>query len=608
MTDAPFRKSRYRTWAETLSERSRSALIAGVMAALMLVTAGLILALYDSQTYKAQKLREITVQVQILAASVSAPLVFDDPSATREYLNALQVNPEVDAAAVYDKAGVLVATLARDAKRATPEKAPDQQSVFADGFLTVVLPIMQDTRSLGTVYIRAVTEPLFRRLARYGGIFLLVTMASLVAAVLMAAHSALSRANTQLEARAAQLAESNRLLLVQIKEREKAEDALRQAQKMEAVGQLTGGIAHDFNNMLAVIVGNLSLLLRRAAQGETNLTRYAEGALEGASRGARLTQQLLAFSRQQPLAPVPLDPNHLVSSMSELLRRALGEHIRFETVIAGGIWTIYADKTQLETAVLNLAVNARDAMLEGGTLTLETTNARLTEADLEGAQGTSSGDYILISVTDNGSGMTPAVLAKAFDPFFTTKPVGQGTGLGLSQVYGFVKQSRGHIKIPSEVGRGTTVKLYLPRYAGAAKAERPERSVHNLPMGNAKEVLLVVEDDETVRRVAVDSLRDLGYTIYHASGALSALSVLEAHPEIVLLFTDIVMPDGNGRKLADDALTMRPNLKVLFTTGYARDAIIHNGVLDEGVELLPKPYSIEQVAQKIREILGPAKP
>ena len=595
------------SWVDSMSDRSRSALIAGLTAALMLVIVGVVLAVYDSQIYKTQKVKEVTVQAEILAASVTAPLVFEDPEATQEYLGALQANPEIDGAAVYDKSGRTVAALARDDTRPVPKQAPPEQSVFEDNFLTVTLRIMQDNRVVGTVYLRAQTEPLFRRLTRYGGILLLLIMASLVVAVLATAHTALTRANAQLKTRAAQLAATNDRLLVEIQEREKAEDALRQAQKMEAVGQLTGGIAHDFNNMLAVIVGNLSLLLRRAAQGKTDLTKYAEGALEGASRGARLTQQLLAFSRQAPLAPVPLDPNKLVAGMSELLRRALGEHIRFETVIAGGIWNIHADKTQLETAILNLAVNARDAMPDGGTLTIETGNAHLDDAYVRAQQGTSTnaaGQYVVIAVSDSGTGMTAEVTAKAFDPFFTTKPVGQGTGLGLSQVYGFVKQSRGHVKIYSEVGHGSTVKLYLPRYMGEQGKEAAPETVQALPPGNLTEVILVVEDDATVRRVAVDSLRDLGYTVHHADGSQAALKVLDKRPEIDLLFTDIVMPDGNGRKLAEDAVKAYPELKVLFTTGYARDAIMNNGVLAPGTQLLTKPYTIQQLATKVRGVLG----
>jgi len=592
------------SWRSALPDRSRAALLAGLTAAVMLLGAGLVLAAYDSQVYKSQKVGEVTVQARILAASVTAALEFEDAETVDGYLNALQANPDVDAAAVYGADGNIVASFARPETRPVPDKAPVEQSVFDDTFLVVALPIQQETRLVGTVYMRVLTEPVFRRLTRYGGILLLMTMASLAVAVMVMAHNVLSRTNTQLKIRAAQLAATNEQLLVEIKQREKAEDALRQAQKMEAVGQLTGGIAHDFNNMLAVIVGNLSLLLRRAAQGNTDITKYAEGAMEGASRGARLTQQLLAFSRQQPLAPVALDPNRLVSGMSELLRRALGEHIRFETVIAGGIWNIHADKTQLETAILNLAVNARDAMHDGGTLTIETFNTQLAENQGERELTAPAGDYVVIAVKDSGEGMSPEVVAKAFDPFFTTKPVGQGTGLGLSQVYGFVKQSRGHVEIDSTPGRGTVIKLYLPRYTGADRTtERNVQIPATLPAGRIDDVILVVEDDTNVRNVTVDSLRDLGYTVLHADGLKAAMAFLRTRPEVKLLFTDIVMPDGNGGKLAEQALSLRPDLKVLFTTGYARDAIVNN-VLSDGVQLLTKPYTIAQLAVKIREILG----
>jgi signal transduction histidine kinase/ActR/RegA family two-component response regulator len=589
-------------WNNMLSDRSKAFLIAGLTAAFMLLAAGLSLAVFDSENYKAQKLREVTVEAEILAASVTAPLVFEDAEATREYLNAFLVNPETESAAVYDQAGNRVAFFTREDTNEAPARPPGEGYTFDAGTLAVVVPAMQDKLRVGTVYIRATTEPLIRRVARYGGILMLVTLASLAVAVMVFAQNALSRANTQLQTRAAQLAESYDKLRVEIGEREKAENALRQAQKMEAVGQLTGGIAHDFNNMLAVVVGNLSLLLRRAAQGKTDLTRYAEGALEGAKRGALLTQQLLAFSRQQPLAPVPLDANNLVSGMSELLRRSLGDHIRLETVIAGGLWTIHADKTQLETAILNLAVNARDAMPEGGRLTIETANTSITP-HMTGPEDIPAGEYVIISVSDSGTGMAPEIVAKVFDPFFTTKPVGQGTGLGLSQVYGFLKQSRGHVKIDTALGRGTTVKLYLPRHMGLARGDAAHIDNHASPTGSPEELLLVVEDDANVRRVAVDSLRELGYTVLQAGGAAEAFAVLDEHPDISLLFTDIVMPDGNGRKLADDALRANPKMKVLFTTGYTRDAIVHDGALDDDVELLSKPYAIEQLALKVRAVL-----
>ncbi|MGY2051353.1 ATP-binding protein [Methylobacterium sp. JK268] len=389
----------------------------------------------------------------------------------------------------------------------------------------------------------------------------------------------------------------------EVAERGKAEEALRQAQKMEAVGQLTGGIAHDFNNMLAVVIGSLDLLARRIGQGDARAHRYVQSAMEGARRASTLTQRLLAFSRQQPLRPEPIDPNRLVAGMSDLLRRSLGSDIRLETVLAGGIWRSYADPNQLENVVLNLAVNARDAMPEGGLLTIETQNAHLDERYAASHPGVAVGQYVLIAVTDTGSGMPPDVVSKAFDPFFTTKEVGKGTGLGLSQVYGFVRQSGGHVKIYSEAGQGTTVKVYLPRYTGTeVPADDPSHAV-DLPLGEEQEVVLVVEDEPTVRGFSVAAMGELGYRVLEADGAASALRLLETHPEIALLFTDVVMPEVNGRKLAEEARRRRPDLKVLFTTGYTRNAVVHNGVLDPGVQLIGKPFTIEQLAAKVREVL-----
>ena len=382
-----------------------------------------------------------------------------------------------------------------------------------------------------------------------------------------------------------------------------AEAALRQSQKMEAVGQLTGGIAHDFNNMLAVVIGSLDLLRRRMGEGDARARRYVDAAADGARRAATLTQRLLAFSRQQPLQPEPVNLNKLVAGMSDLLRRSLGGDVRLETVLAGGLWRAHVDPNQLENVILNLAVNGRDAMPEGGCLTIETQNAHLDMYYATAELGLQAGQYVQVAVTDNGSGMPAEIIAKAFDPFFTTKEVGKGTGLGLSQVYGFVKQSGGHVKIYSEAGQGTTVKVYLPRLLGQDE-EAPAGDVEpSIPLGDALEVVLVVEDEPAVRQFSVDALGELGYRVLEADGAATALRLLEAHPEILLLFTDVIMPDVNGRRLADEALKRRQDLKVLFTTGYTRNAVVHNGVLDPGVELIGKPFTIEELAAKVREVL-----
>ncbi|WP_371416698.1 PAS domain-containing protein [Caulobacter sp. S45] len=381
------------------------------------------------------------------------------------------------------------------------------------------------------------------------------------------------------------------------------QEALRQSQKMEAVGQLTGGIAHDFNNMLAVVIGSLDLLRRRIGEGDARARRYADAATDGARRAALLTQRLLAFSRQQPLQPKPIDLNHLVAGMSDLLRHSLGAEVRLETVLAGGLWRTHADPNQLENVILNLAVNGRDAMPEGGRLTIETQTAHLDARYAAAHLGVPAGQYVMVAVSDSGSGMPPDVIAKAFDPFFTTKAVGKGTGLGLSQVYGFVKQSGGHVKIYSEPGEGTTVKIYLPRLVGQQQETDNESTNHELPLGDDLEVVLVVEDEAAVRQFSVDALTELGYRVLEADSAAAALRLLDGHPEIVVMFTDVIMPDVNGRKLADEALRRRPDLKVLFTTGYTRNAVVHNGVLDPGVELLGKPFTIEELAAKMRDVL-----
>ena len=383
-----------------------------------------------------------------------------------------------------------------------------------------------------------------------------------------------------------------------------AQDALRQSQKMEAVGQLTGGIAHDFNNMLAVVIGSLDLMSRRLGPGDERYRRYIDAATEGAERAAVLTQRLLAFSRQQPLRPQAVDINKLVAGMSELIRGSTGSHIGLETVLSAGAWRTHVDPNQLESVILNLAVNARDAMPDGGRLTLETQNAHIDARYAAAHIGVPPGHYVLLAVSDTGTGMTETVIAKAFDPFFTTKDVGKGTGLGLSQVYGYVKQSGGHVKIYSEPGEGTTVKVYLPRLCATVEDTTGEDELSlDFARGDSSDVVLLVEDEPAVREFCVEALVELGYRVLEADGASAALRLLDAHPEITLMFTDIVMPEVNGARLAEEARRRRPGLKVLFTTGYTRNAVVHNGVLDAGVQMISKPYTIEELAMKVREVL-----
>ncbi len=442
----------------------------------------------------------------------------------------------------------------------------------------------------------AALAPWFSSLRVYGVVAALASFALIAAAAVALRQTRRERAARRSWQDAAHALETA------AEERARMETQMRQLQKMDAVGQLTGGIAHDFNNMLAIIIGGLNLVQRRLARGDRDVQKFVDAAMDGAMRAANLTHRLLAFSRQQPLQPEPLSANDLVSGLSELLRRTIGETVALETVLAGGLWKTTVDPSQLENAVLNLAVNARDAMPDGGKLTIETANAHLDD-DYAMEHGVASGQYVLVAVSDTGTGMTPDVIAKAFDPFFTTKEIGKGTGLGLSQAYGFVRQSHGHIKIYSEVGHGTTFKVYLPRYLGEAVATARAAPAAGAHGGCPEEIILVVEDEDRVRLISVDALRELGYTVVHASSGTEALDLLRSHPDVTLLFTDIVMPGMTGRQLADAVKRRHPNVKVLFTTGYTRNAVAHNDILDPGTHLLTKPFSLEQLALKTREVL-----
>ena len=426
--------------------------------------------------------------------------------------------------------------------------------------------------------------------------FLLICgMGLLIARFTRVSFSALTAARDRLAA-------SNEKLIEQIARREAAENQLRQAQKMEALGQLTGGIAHDFNNMLGVVMGAHDLALRRMQKGDFNIGRFFKAATMAAERAAALTQRLLAFARQQPLSPRRLDANKMIANMSDLLHSTLGEHIHIETVAAAGLWTVHADPQQLENAIINIAINARDAMPDGGKLTIETANTHLDEAYCRQNQEIQPGQFVMIAISDTGFGMPPEVAARAFDPFFTTKAAGKGTGLGLSQVYGFVKQSRGHIKVYSEPGSGTSVKTYLPRLIGDAQEIKRE-TAEPVRTGERSEIILVVEDDPLMRRLAADALHELGYTVFEADTAANALTTLDRVAEVKLIFTDVVMPDMNGKKLADEAVRRRPGLKVIFTTGYTANAVVHGGTLDQGVNFLSKPFTLDQLAAKVRAVL-----
>jgi PAS domain S-box-containing protein len=381
------------------------------------------------------------------------------------------------------------------------------------------------------------------------------------------------------------------------------EEALLQSQKMEAVGQLTGGIAHDFNNLLTGIVGSLDLLQTRLNQGRTdNVARYINAAMTSANRAAALTHRLLAFARRQPLIPKSVDVNQLVVSLEDLLRRTIGETIDLRIVAADGLWSTLCDPNQLESALLNLAINARDAMPDGGRLTIATSNARLDSVTAD-TPALAPGDYVCITVTDSGVGMSAEVAARAFDPFFTTKPIGQGTGLGLSMIYGFARQSNGHVTIDSRIGQGTTVRLYLPRHHGdiaAAQASAVQAAEH----AATGETVLVIEDEPVVRAVVLEMLAEQGYRTLEAVDGPSGLKILRSHARIDLLVTDVGLPGMNGRQVADQARETRPDLKILFITGYAESVAIADGFLQAGMEMITKPFDLDHLAQRIRAMIS----
>ena len=558
-----------------------------IVSVIALLAASLSIAAYNERQYRIQATQSAGVQAQVLADTVAAALSFGDRASLREYVDALREDGEVEAVGVYDEGGRLVASYAQ---KPLPSLLSGVSAAPSSGQVSVITPVTQKGVRLGAIYLRDRTEPLVRRLVRYVGPGLLVIMAVMMFLVMALDSRALVRANAE--------------LTTEMAERAKVEAALRQSQKMEAIGRLTGGIAHDFNNMLAIVLGSLDLLIRRHPDADPRLLRLANNAGEGARRAAALTQRLLAFSRLQPLNPTPSDITRSIKDMSDLLRRTLGEDITIETVSAAGLWRAHIDLSQLETAILNLAINARDAMTGGGgKLTIETANTYLDRTYTSGEEDLEPGQYVMIAVSDTGDGIPDDVLPQVFEPFFTTKPPGLGTGLGLSQVHGFIKQSGGHIRLYSEVGVGTTVKLYLPRSMAEVSVARPGalKSTGSL---RRDVTILLAEDEDGVREFAIEALSELGFDVVAADGAKAALELLGEHPEIALLLTDVVMPDMNGRQLAELALRERPSLRVVFMTGYTRNAIVHNCVLDTDTHLVSKPFTLVQLGAELEAALA----
>jgi signal transduction histidine kinase len=384
------------------------------------------------------------------------------------------------------------------------------------------------------------------------------------------------------------------------------EDALRQAQKMEAIGQLTGGLAHDFNNLLAGISGSLELMRTRMSQGRlTDLERYIGMATGASNRAAALTHRLLAFARRQTLDPRPTDVGRLVAGMEELIRRTVGPAIELDVVAGEGLWTTLVDPNQLENALLNLSINARDAMPSGGRITISTGNEAF-NAEVARERGLAPGPYVTLCVSDTGTGMTPEVIARAFDPFFTTKPIGEGTGLGLSMIYGFCRQSGGGVRIESEPGRGATICLHLPRHRGEADAAEIPPVLPGAPRAAPGQTVLIVDDEPTVRMLVTEVLEDLGYTAIEAADSPAGLAILQSDVRIDLLVTDVGLPGGmNGRQMADAGRVVRPDLKVLFITGYAETAVLGNGQLGPGMQVITKPFAMETLASRIKDLIAP---
>jgi signal transduction histidine kinase len=438
------------------ANRWRLPALVALVAAAVLILAGVGMSIYEDYLYTQHQARAVSEQASVLAASLPAALEFGDKDTVREYIAALEVNPELEAVGVYGRHGTLVAQFSRGAP------LPEQLSAApAKDYLNAISPVIHNRDRIGSVYLRADPESLSRRLSRYALIVLLLTLGALVVAVLGVSQGALTRANAALELRAFDLSELNRRLQTEMEEHGKTEEALRQSHKMEAIGQLSGGVAHDFNNLLMIIKGNLQLLRRRMAKGESGLERYIDSADEGLERAASLTRRLLAFARRQPLAPLSVNLSELVAGMSELIRHSAGERVATTTHLEAQWWTL-CDANQMENVILNLAINARDAMPEGGRLLIETRDVTDASAPSD-AEGFMPGDYVELVVRDSGQGMSDEVRRRAIDPFFTTKPLGQGTGLGLSMTFGYVRQSGGTLSIESAPGVGPRIVILMPR-------------------------------------------------------------------------------------------------------------------------------------------------
>jgi signal transduction histidine kinase/ActR/RegA family two-component response regulator len=551
----------------------RPAIAFGFAAAMLVVSLGL--AVVNERMARSQTAQQAQVQAEILAASVAAPLAFDDSAAIREYLDALRANPAIQAAAAYGADGQVAASFNRNGP-APPSISGAAPTHVPNHALIVRAPVVQGTTQLGSVYLRLAVESAARRATRYVGIGIVLVMASMIVAVLGAAGASLREAHARLKA--------------EVDEREKAEAALRQAQKMEAMGQLTGGVAHDFNNLLMVASSGLDLMDRTSDPARRE--RLKSSIRQAIDRGADLTQQLLAFSRKAPLKSQVVDLAAVLAGMRDVLDRSLREDIAVRVESPPGLWPVEIDPSQFEVAVLNVAINARDAMPDGGIITVRLRN--LPAAD-DGAERVS------VAISDTGAGMSPEQAARVFEPFFTTKEVGKGTGLGLSQVYGFINASGGEVRFESQPGLGATVTMLLPR-STSALASAALDPAQIAPLADDARRLLYVEDDDRVALLVVEMLGELGYRVTRAVNAAAALETLATGAGFDLVFSDMVMPgELSGLDLAHILSRDRPDLAVVLTTGYSASAAAATA---ENIHLLVKPYRIETLAAELQAALG----
>jgi signal transduction histidine kinase/CheY-like chemotaxis protein len=552
------------------------------LAVLVLLLAGLWIVYQSEQSYRHEQQRAAQVQAEILAASVTAALDFGDKVAAQESADALRANPQVQIAGVYDTWGNRFAGYART-RASLPPRFPEIRS--SDGALVqATAPVMRSGTKIGTVYLAGAIDPLSRRLSRYAMIALLVVMTALVLAVLGYGQAALGRVNRT-------LAEANRELQFQMEERSRTEEQLREAQKMQALGQLTGGIAHDFNNLLAVIQGSADILQRPGLSDEKRL-RFTNAIIDASTRGALLTSQLLAFARRQPLRPEVLDLNHRILTMLVMLQPTLGPNIKLSTYLETALWPVEVDPGQFEAALLNIIVNARDAMSNGGEIMIRTRNATGEEAgDRDRA--------VIVTIEDSGCGIEPDILKHVFEPFFTTKEVGKGTGLGLSQVYGFAAQSGGEAQIDSVLNAGTTLTILLPVTSKSlptvAHVDQPVAAVE--PAGR----ILLVEDNEQVGNLAETLLGELGHAVIRARSGPEALRLADSGAQFDVVFSDVVMPGMTGLELAGVLKQRNPMLPIILTTGYS-DRITAAGA--QGFPVVRKPYRMETIAVAVDQALA----